>query len=466
VVSSHSVILSHRDNLTQLISLFSTSTQPPLTQPNPSHSTTTQTLSGVTSAAFSKDGTDYTSEDGSDGNYAAINALKTTLAALMGLAASNVEILSVTTVWNPTGTPTGAPTRFQMVASQRLLSKLELDQEVQQAQEAQQRNAFTVGADVGLGTSPAVRDFDNSDRENQSQRARRLDSPNSCTITYKVTFFAQDIGYSDTVAAYVAVTNALQKSLVNGDFTAALSAVASMYGVDSLAGIELTVECQTNDPNSCSLIGAPTFIYLTPAPTPTPSVKPTGAFSSEALNQQGWSPLRLSLIVGLGGVGLLTLAFSLWYFRHNLPGKGYKRRDHAFKENARRANKPSLGLGPGADRIMVPNIITLDDLMGEMGSSHRKGGGSDYGDAMSDLSERSLGNSSLHSSLHATGGFMPTGSGRKPRLNPAAAAPPSGGPRSGRPPATPTMQRERDGRDGRAARDFDFSAQGQLTIRR
>ena len=66
----------------------------------------------------------------------------------------------------------------------------------------------------------------------------------------------------------------------------------------------------------------------------------------------------------------------------------------------------------------------------------------------------------------ATGGFMPTGSGRKPRLNPAAAAPPSGGPRSGRPPATPTMQRERDGRDGRAAGDFDFSAQGQLTIRR
>ena len=71
----------------------------------------------------------------------------------------------------------------------------------------------------------------------------------SVTVTYVVTFYAQQLGFADTVAAYVSVTNALQKSLVDGSFVTALQAVATMYGVSNIAAAVITVQCQSNDPN-------------------------------------------------------------------------------------------------------------------------------------------------------------------------------------------------------------------------
>ena len=408
-------------------------------------------LSGIDATMFTKDGHDWTSSS-SNGDYAAINAIKTTIAGKMGLAVSSVNIDSITTAHDPTSTPTGSPTKFKFRERRGLL-----EVESGSGEHPAGVSSLLGGIDESIFTSAGVGHGGSIDLglPNNSQSRRRLD-PLSCTIAYSVTFYAQDLGYSDTVAAYVSITNSLQKSLVSGSFATALVAVAKMYGASNLASATFIVQCQTNDPNNCSLIGDPKYVYLTPAPTKSPTTKPTGAFSQEALHE-GWSPLRFSLVVGLSGAGLLIFAFGLYYFRHHLPGKGYKRRDAAFKELEEKTRKQQ-GKNPstmqtGAECVARPNILTLDDLMGDDvdegadSRGARRGrsghGGSDFGgSALSDLSEHSFASLSRHSG-HSEG-FMPHGSGRKARLNPAAAAP-GGGSR------------------GASRGDFDFQHQGQLT---
>lgn len=327
-------------------------------------------------SAFSKDGEDYSAADG-NANYAAINALKTALAAsLTGLSANNIQIISVTTTIT-------RKKRRNLSISDTIKSLTAL----KTLPGTRSNRTPTQSVDVspsGVATFPQAVGRFHADR-------RRLAS--ACVVVYIVIFVAEEVGYTDTNVAYVLLATELQTAQSSGDFATALEAAADMYNAGELAAVSIAVLCESDDPNYCSVMSAPVFDQVTPAPSHQPTFKPTGTFSQEALAE--WSPYKVSLVTGIGGFFLLAIPLALYSLRHYLPGVSYKRRGDVMKDRARKESSGYFGQA-GVERVHAPIIVTLDDLLDIDLYSHTRGvssgHGSDYGgqSVMSDLSERSL----------------------------------------------------------------------------
>lgn len=296
------------------------------------------------SSAFSKGG-DYSPAEG-NANWAAINALKTALASSMvGLSTSNIEI---------TGVTSGARRRLSSAAGNR--------------------------------TPPSG--------------PRLLSS--TCTVSYTVTFATTDLGYTDAGAAYVVLTNALQKSLSSGSFATTLSLAAELYNAGVLASFTLSVVCVSDDPNYCSLVSEPAFVLVTKAPTHQPTFRPTGAFSNEALSS--WTPYKTSLVAGIGGFLMLFIPCMMYIFRHQLPFVHYKRREAVEKQRARLEKRAALADKQGFARAQAPSLKTLDDLIGANGGEY--GSSSDV-DSRSSFSSGVSGSRRLRASLSASASKPP-----------------------------------------------------------
>ena len=316
-----------------------------------------------------------------------------------GVSASDIQILSVTSGRRRLGLAPSRAAEEDSLAGARAAFDALVMEHVQRGLES--AGVGGVGGVGGLGTN-LERERENETLLTQRQRqlqdhlGRRLQS--GVVISYTVIYLAENYG-EDTIATYVLLTSDLQAAQASGSFAKTLVAAAAVYGAGTLATATVTVECENG---FCGQVGEPVFGVYTPSPTQQPSMKPSGIFSQQALSS--WSPLRYSLVVAGSGVGLALFALTLFYFRHHLPGVQYKRREAVIKERAALEAKflglvgGSGGVGPGSVSMpglsrpsALPNIITLDDLLGEgdIGGSSHNGVGSDA-ESISDLSEYSL----------------------------------------------------------------------------
>lgn len=350
-----------------------------------------QTLTGVDVSAFSKDGSSYSSTSG-NANYAALNALKTALAASMpGVRAADIEILSVTSGRRRLDLSSPLHATEDSLAGARAAFDALVLEHVHRGLES--AGVGGVGADLEGERDNETLLTAQRQRQHLPSVGRWLQA--AAVVTYKVVYLAENYG-KDTIATFVLLTSDLQAAQASGSFAKTLTAAAAVYGASALATATVTVQCQNG---FCGQVGEPVFGVYTPSPTQQPTMKPSGIFSQQALSS--WSPLRYSLVVVGSGIGLVFIALTVFYFRHRLPGVQYKRREAAYKERAALEAK-SLGLGgsapgpgsmsvPGLSRSALPNIITLDDLLdeGHLGGSSHHGVGSDA-DSISDLSEYSL----------------------------------------------------------------------------
>lgn len=271
------------------------------------------------SSAFTSDSSDYSPSD-DNANWAAINALKTALASSMvGISTNDIVIDSITS---------GARRRLSITDANR---------------------------------TPA------------SGSQRQLSS--TCVISYTINFSTTDVGYTDAAAAYVVLTNELQKALSSGSFATTLSLAAQLYNAGDLAFVTISVMCVTSDPSYCSLVTEPQFKLVTMAPTHQPTFRPTGAFSADALNN--WTPYKTSLVAGIGGFLLLFIPCMIYLFRHQLPFVPYKRRDTIDRQRVKMEKRAAQeDLRDFGGRIEPPKLIVLDDLISayDYSSSSSSGG--------------------------------------------------------------------------------------------